>query len=404
MTKLIFKQLSLVLTIALCTQPLLGTDNFQELGQGNRQPHQQFYTPPVSEEDPACKQLKILHQKITADISAHISRTEFVSLILNESVKMLEEQFPKDIIRLISIIYLGCFSGNYELNLKYSGLTDKQLHEFPYVRFLTGLTPNEMITNGGIKKLTNLISLDLSSNYEITDDGIKGLTNLTRLKLDRNRITDEGIKGLTKLTSLELCEVRNITNKGINYLPNLINLGLSFYSRITDDGIKMFTNLISLKLERNYEITDNGIMELRNLTSLDLTGNNKITNKGVKELTKLISLNLTGNNKITNDILKSLVNLTSLNLSENNMITNSGIKYLVNLTSLDLSMNNMITDAGIKNLVNLTSLYLWGNDTITNVLLQQRGFVKTDKLGGFTHLASSVKSSFSRFLNRLRLH
>jgi Leucine-rich repeat (LRR) protein len=106
-----------------------------------------------------------------------------------------------------------------------------------------GYNPN--ITDGGIKNLTNLQTLSISSNNSnITDGGIKDLTNLQHLYVYCNpNITDEGIKNLTNLQTLEISTNKNITNEGIKNLTNLQRLDVGNNPNITYEGIKNLTNL-----------------------------------------------------------------------------------------------------------------------------------------------------------------
>ena len=53
-----------------------------------------------------------------------------------------------------------------------------------FVLSCINIIPNnfvEIITDNGIKNLTNITKLDLNNNEIITDDGIKNLTNITTL-------------------------------------------------------------------------------------------------------------------------------------------------------------------------------------------------------------------------------
>ena len=75
-----------------------------------------------------------------------------------------------------------------------------------------------MITDLGVKRLSNLRSLNLYYNERITDLGVKKLSNLSKLNLEyNNMITDSGIKGLKNLKEIYLCESK-ITMKMENEL------------------------------------------------------------------------------------------------------------------------------------------------------------------------------------------
>jgi hypothetical protein len=207
------------------------------------------------------------------------------------------------------------------------------------------------------------------------DDEMKYFTNLTLLNLDYNQIiTNNGIKGLSNLTSLVLSE--NVSDNGIKGLTNLTLLNLGYNEDITNSGIKCLTKLTSLYLSLNKVIDDDGIKGLTNLTKLNLGFNNVIKDNGIKGLTNLIELDLNWNRKITDDGINGLINLTSLYLGYDEIITDNGIKSLTNLT--ELLLNDNITDYGIKGLIKLTSLYLEDNENITNemiITLENRGVI-----------------------------
>lgn len=178
------------------------------------------------------------------------------------------------------------------------------------------------ITNNGLIKLKNLISLDLSDNEFITNEVVSKLSNLTKLHLFLNH---------------------NIKNEGISSLHKLKFLNLDRNIEIDDKGISMLTNLETLILHHNEQITDDCISRLTNLTYLDLSidhphnpgSNNPISDEGIRHLFKLQTLNLKYNTMITNNGISMLTSLTELNIINNKLITEEGIKHLTNLTSLE---------------------------------------------------------------------
>lgn len=83
------------------------------------------------------------------------------------------------------------------------------------------LDHNAMITNAGLKKMTQLTSLDLSRNTRITDEVLEYLPNLKYLYLNHNRnISNVGLKMLTNLTFLELNKSK-ATCSAVESLPKL---------------------------------------------------------------------------------------------------------------------------------------------------------------------------------------
>jgi hypothetical protein len=69
-----------------------------------------------------------------------------------------------------------------------------------------------VLSNNGIKELTNLTFLD--SGYHNVITSIKHLTNLKILKL-------QNCNQITNLTNLDLWENNNLTDEGISNLVNL---------------------------------------------------------------------------------------------------------------------------------------------------------------------------------------
>ena len=66
---------------------------------------------------------------------------------------------------------------------------------------------NTIITNDGIKDMTQMQSLNFGDNYLNinTDNGIKGMIQMQTLNLNHNtNITDNGIKGMTQMQTLYL--------------------------------------------------------------------------------------------------------------------------------------------------------------------------------------------------------
>lgn len=126
-------------------------------------------------------------------------------------------------------------------------------------------TSNPYMQNNDIMNMTNIHSLDLTSNFRITDKGIQNL-NLQELYLWNNKnITNEGIKHMN-LRILDLDGNDMITNEGIKHL-NLYKLCLSWNTNITDEGI-MHMNLYELEIGCSKTITDDGIKHMTNLCEI----------------------------------------------------------------------------------------------------------------------------------------
>ena len=91
--------------------------------------------------------------------------------------------------------------------------------------------------------MTQLLTL-ICANY-INDDCVKKLSLLTDLNLN-GLISDKGIKDLTNLTCLYLDHNENISNFGIKKLTNLQTLDIHDSSKITRFGITHLTKLSSI--------------------------------------------------------------------------------------------------------------------------------------------------------------
>lgn len=66
------------------------------------------------------------------------------------------------------------------------------------------LGDREFISDASIKRLTQLIHLEIGGN-RVTDDAISRLTNLTFLDIDENEIISfDAVKNLTKLKKIHI--------------------------------------------------------------------------------------------------------------------------------------------------------------------------------------------------------
>lgn len=263
------------------------------------------------------------------------------------------------------------------------------------------------ILSGSFDSLTNLKSIDLSSNHitGISTGVFHHLaTKLTSLKLYGNYITNVSafaFDNLTNLVALELHsnQITAISSGSFDHLTNLMSLDLST-NYITVIAIGVFDNLVSLtKLYLfSNQITAIPIGTFRrmtNLTELHLY-NNQITTipaGAFDHLASLTSLELY-TNKLTfipTGIFDHLTNLTVLYLQDN-QITSMPVgvfDHLTSLTLLDLSSNRMsaISSGAFDNLTKLTLLEL-SNNQITAI-----------PAGIFDHLTSLT--SLYLYLNQI---
>ena len=125
-----------------------------------------------------------------------------------------------------------------------------------------------------LRKMKNLVSLDLSDNKINDISVLEELTDLTWLSLTKNQIGSIGVlKTLNKLTVLDLRNNRISNISVLEGLTDLTWLGLAG-NKISDIGaLEGLTGLTELYLEFN-QISDIGVLNnLTNLTELRLYGN-----------------------------------------------------------------------------------------------------------------------------------
>jgi len=128
------------------------------------------------------------------------------------------------------------------------------------------------------KNIYNIITKKIKSLHRhiyilddrgITDDILKNMNHLDSIYIESIIITDEGIKNLTNLTSLVLFDANAITDEGIKYLTNLEHLTINYADNITDEGVKFLINLQSLTLGTK-NVTISCLNNLKNLEFLEL--------------------------------------------------------------------------------------------------------------------------------------
>ncbi|OUR94815.1 hypothetical protein A9Q84_17040 [Halobacteriovorax marinus] len=282
---------------------------------------------------------------------------------------------------------------------------------------VAGSHPKELI---GIKKLTSLNALDISSDILPKNlIFLKGLSNLTYLVINsttknghdlldvniRNRSDLEDISILKEFKSLRVLWLRGHKIKNISSLTELkeladLNLSHNFISNI--DPLSELTKLRSLAIDRLYNsvnesdelqlskpITD--INALSRLTRLNVLS---LENQGIKTIIPLMSLaglrvlKLSGNNKISNiEAVRNMAFLNTFSFSCMNVTPHlsdpftqkkitpcdnpilediSPLKNLAWLSYIDLKYNNIKDLSHLRNLSQIRLLKINGNK-ITNI-------------------------------------
>lgn len=256
-------------------------------------------------------------------------------------------------------------------------LTDECLSQWTHITSVK-LDSESIVTDNGLKKLTNLTQLKLPQRYsgngqQCTDKGIENLINLSCLSITiippACSITHEAFKSLTNLTELNIGGhfTRDII-PNITLDPTIMELTTLRTLRVRDLRVKSETierlttlaHLTNLRLTNSVDqITDEVIMKLTKLRSLH-HDSPFITNRGLEKLLNLTSLKISyptvGDFEIRDFNAKTLTNLTRLEVLST---TDEAIKDLTALTYLRVTMqSDNLTNAGIKGLTNLTHLDL----------------------------------------------
>lgn len=227
---------------------------------------------------------------------------------------------------------------------------------------------NGRMTDDGLDKCRNILTLRsgaINIVSKITDAGLLGCGNLVRLCLGQCTISDAGLRSMSNLRHLDISSNCTISDAGLRQLQ-LETLELGNNHVISNDGLKHYTMLIGLGLRDNFRITKVG--HLSTLRRLNLAKNTKIKDAELLGL-NLVHLDLSDNTVITDYALTT--SLRSLNLSRNHRITDQGLAWCPGLTRLNLYRNQCITDEGIMQL-KLKFLDLSHNTQITRTCLDSQ--------------------------------
>jgi hypothetical protein len=269
--------------------------------------------------------------------------------------------------------------------LKVSFYEDKSFMTDRVLKKLTNLITLDVvdcrrISSEGLKPLINLQTLHFQNCLNNCDEGIKKLTGLTHLRCYDNTFSDNGVKNLTNLSILRPGNL--ISDHSLTRLKKLSQLFIEDNKLISDKGLKRMKNLSLLELHNNH-ISNNGIRNLTNLNSL-LACSDKITDRGLKKLGNLThisyirlfhsvyslenlrKLHVSNESAINDNIMEKLTNLSSLSIHKNRSITNNGLKNLTQLRKLNISGHRSISNEGIKNLSNLENLNISRGSIINN--------------------------------------
>jgi hypothetical protein len=144
-------------------------------------------------------------------------------------------------------------------------------------------------TNAIFQDLTGLTSFYVDQNQLITNSGIKQLTNLTTLYVSNCNVSNDGLSTLTKLVHLEMYNLK-VTDAALDSLPNIEDLKITFID-ISTEGLHKLKKLKYLHAINCDKINHCRGLENLPLSSLSLAYSN-IKNEDLKYLYKLKSLTL----------------------------------------------------------------------------------------------------------------
>jgi Leucine-rich repeat (LRR) protein len=250
---------------------------------------------------------------------------------------------------------------------------------------LTSLTARYLpITTLNVSGLTNLQTLNCSSNYYLNSLNLTGLVNLQTLNCyDCDAMTTLNLSGLSNLNNLNASDVNELTSLDLSNLPNLQIVNISSCRNLNSSpnfsGSLAIQNINASNCNRMNSLNLTGLLNLQtvncsncDLATLDASNLPNLTflncsfneNSGPGSPNTLTSINISGSNALTQLIcsFNALTNLdianhTNLNYLEcsQNQLTSLPISNLTNLTFLSCSSNNL-TSLDIGNLTNLNIL------------------------------------------------
>jgi hypothetical protein len=269
------------------------------------------------------------------------------SIHVKESLRWFKDSFPY----LDQIVIKG------RLDIK-----DCDLQELSHIKSLDmRYCPQHSITNQCFQSMPNLLSLDLRGCYQAYSKGhftnaiFSHLKGLTSFYIDQNQlITNSGIKQLTNLTTLYVSNC-NITNDGLSTLTKLIHLEM-YNLKVTDDVLDSLPNLEELNLTF-IPISTEGLLKLKKLKYLAATNCDRINHCRGLDIIPLSSLSLVYS-KIKNEDLKYLCHLKSLTLYRSS-ITGTHFDQLHNLERLYM-YHSPVPSQHIKSLTSLKKLKIIG--------------------------------------------
>lgn len=276
-----------------------------------------------------------------------------------------EEEESREIVFPIELFLLILESVDTMSRFRFAQ-TSKSMKELVYKGTTILVDASRRMTDVKLKRMRNLIALNLRDNQKVTDKSLRLLTRLECLNVKGAKgITSKSLLRLTNLTSLTLDDTLSITYKTLKNATQLREL--DFTQKNVDYGtgrvksiqnaLTQFPSLTSLSLKNDTLVSNKHIQKLTNLKMLTLSGKTKITDKGLGFLTNLSTLHLEENKRITGSCFEKLTQLTELVFRPKMGVVEESIHLtnLINLKSLKIEACLQINDI-LPHLTNLTSL------------------------------------------------
>lgn len=243
-----------------------------------------------------------------------------------------------------------------------------------------------------ITQMSSLRWLLFGRSDNIDDSVLQALPNLEVINVNE-RITDHGIRHLTKLHSVGLSSNHGVTYSALHGKPLRVLLcprDVSFFDHrvvsfgrtlevlclgnsqdVTDKTLQQLPRLRELVINSNTRITDRGILALPRLQMLSVGCSQGITDKSLVTLTDLRFLFLWANTNVVGTCFKSLKKLTHLGLGLCTKITPGAVRLLTNLETLHLGRNRRVASGNLTTLSKMKTIYMGDNSrppmTVPNV-------------------------------------
>jgi Leucine Rich repeat len=130
-----------------------------------------------------------------------------------------------------------------------------------------------------LSNLSNLTCLDVYCCNWITDTTLSYLDKLKSLTICSDNITNEGLKYLTNIKNLNITSCEQIDDDGLKYLSNVTILNIKYCPKITTLGISYLTNIEVLIISISQNIDYDSLLKLNSLLYIYADDHYYIPNK-----------------------------------------------------------------------------------------------------------------------------